>query len=146
VTTPHDPAVHLQGAAASAIADAATKAYPNEACGLLIGRADATGWRITQAVAGSNVHPEPRRRFEVDPRLVFEWMRKLRGGSEGIVGHFHSHPDGPAEPSETDRASAYDRAAVWIIAAVPNGHVTTVRAFRLEHGGAAFAEVPLSVE
>jgi proteasome lid subunit RPN8/RPN11 len=140
------PAVRLAGEAASLIADAAERAYPNEACGLLIGRSDGSGWRITRAIVGDNVHPEPRRRFEVDPRLVFEWMRRLRGGAESVVGHFHSHPDGPAAPSETDRASAYDRSALWIIAAVPQGRLGPMRAFRLERDGAGFAEVTVNVE
>jgi proteasome lid subunit RPN8/RPN11 len=146
VIAPAAASVRLAGEAVSAIGAAAERAYPNEACGLLIGRSDDTGWHVTRAVVGDNVHPEPRRRFEVDPRLVFEWMRKLRGGGEYVVGHFHSHPDGPAAPSETDRTSAYDRAALWIIAAVPGGRVAALRAFRLERDGAAFAEVSLRVE
>jgi proteasome lid subunit RPN8/RPN11 len=139
-------AVRLAGAAVTTIATAAEQAYPNESCGLLIGTSDESGWCVTRAVVGDNVHPEPRRRFEVDPRLVFEWMRKLRGGDESVIGHFHSHPDGPAAPSETDRASAFDRAALWLIAAVPGGHIAALRAFRLERDGAAFAEVPLKVD
>jgi proteasome lid subunit RPN8/RPN11 len=146
MNSPAAPAAHLAGDAASAIATAVERAYPNEACGLLIGRSDEAGWHITRAVVGSNVHPEPKRRFEVDPRLVFEWMRKLRGGAESVVGHFHSHPDGPAAPSETDRASAFDRSALWVIAAVPKGRMEAVRAFRLERDGAGFAEVPVKVE
>lgn len=139
------PMVRLDAAAASAIGRAAENAYPNEACGLLVGHADGNGWRIIQAVAGANVHAEPRHRFEVDPRLVFEYMRRLRGGSETVIGHFHSHPDGPAEPSTTDRESAYDRNAIWLIAAVPVGRLGAVRAFRLGNGNdPSFAEIPVT--
>ncbi|MGE5538068.1 MAG: M67 family metallopeptidase [Gemmatimonas sp.] len=144
--TPSRAAVVIDTAAAAAIAEAAERAYPDEACGLLIGRGGDAGWRVTRAIVGTNVHPEPRRRFEVDPRLVFEWMRKLRGCDEALVGHFHSHPDGAAEPSATDRESAYDRGALWIIASVAQGRVGALRAFRLDPGGGTFAEVPLQVE
>ena len=134
----------LDPAAAAAIARAAEAAYPNEACGLLIGRAEADGWRVIEAITGANVHPEPHHRFEVDPRLVFEWMRKLRGGPSSLIGHFHSHPDGRAEPSATDGASAYDRNAIWLIAAVSAGRIGAIRAFRLGRGPqAAFVEIAM---
>jgi proteasome lid subunit RPN8/RPN11 len=137
------PVVRLDGDAASAIARAVESAYPNEACGLLIGLADETGWHVVRAVPGANVHPEPRRRFEVDPKLVFDWMRRLRGGPEALIGHFHSHPDGPAEPSATDRDSAYDRNAIWVIAAVAAGRMGALRAFQLTRGGESFVEIRL---
>jgi proteasome lid subunit RPN8/RPN11 len=139
------PAVRLDAVAASAIAAAATAAYPNEACGLLIGSTDDAGWWVRAAVAGRNVHPEPHRRFEVDPKLVFAWMRKLRGSADSLVGHFHSHPDGPAEPSATDRDSAYDRNALWLIAAVTRDGIRGIRAYRLGKGpDPAFHEVPIA--
>ena len=139
------PTVRLDPEAASTIARAAEASYPNEACGVLVGHPEEGGWRVTAAVPGANVHPEPRRRFEVDPRLVFDWMRKLRGGPNSLIGHFHSHPDGPAEPSSTDRDSAYDRNAIWLIAGVSAGRIGAVRAFRLDKGeDPAFIEIPLA--
>jgi proteasome lid subunit RPN8/RPN11 len=146
VTALAAPVVRLGADAASAIQRAAESAYPNEACGVLVGHCDESGWRITRAVPGANVHSEPRHRFEVDPHLVFDWMRRLRGGSESLVGHFHSHPDGPAEPSATDRESAYDRNAIWLIAAVLAGRLGSLRAFRLSKGGdPSFIEIPVAV-
>jgi len=142
---PTVPVVRLHPDAASVIAVTARSAYPNEACGLLIGSADESGWHIKAAVAGANVHPEPRRRFEVDPKLVFEWMRKLRGSPDLLIGHFHSHPDGPAEPSGTDRDWALDRNAIWLIAAVPAGKIGAIRAFRLGRGTDPwFLELPIA--
>lgn len=139
------PTVRLDPEAAATIARAAETSYPNEACGVLVGRSEQGGWRVTAAVPGVNVHAEPRRHFEVDPRLVFEWMRKLRGGPDSLIGHFHSHPDGPAEPSATDRESAYDRNAIWLIAAVPEGQMATLRAFCLAKGeDPTFIEIPIA--
>jgi proteasome lid subunit RPN8/RPN11 len=134
--------VRLEAKANLAIVRAVEAAYPNEACGVLIGCHDEDGWLITDAVPGTNVHPEPRRRFEVDPRLVFEWMRKLRGGRTSLIGHFHSHPDGPAEPSATDCDAAYDRNAVWLIAGVSEGRFGVLRAFCLDTGeNPSFTEI-----
>jgi len=141
------PAVRIDPDAASTIQRAAERAYPNEACGLLIGCSEEGGWRVTQAVAGANVHSEPHHRFEVDPRLVFDWMRRLRGGPEVLIGHFHSHPDGLAEPSAIDRDSAYDEHAIWVIAAVPGGRFGAIRAFRLGEGGdSSFVEIAVKRE
>ena len=142
MTSAAAPTVRLDPEAASTIARAAEQSYPNEACGVLVGHSEEGGWRVTAAVPGANVHPEPRRHFEVDPRLVFDWMRKLRGGPQSLIGHFHSHPDGPAEPSPTDRDSAYDRNAIWLIAGVSAGRMGAVRAFRLDKGeDPAFIEI-----
>lgn len=139
------PAVHLEHEAVSVITAAALSSYPKEACGLLIGSTDDSGWHVTAAVPGANVHPEPHHRFEVDPKLVFEWMRKLRGGTEALIGHFHSHPDGPAEPSPTDRDSAFDRNALWLIAAVSPDRIGAIRAFRLAKGSdPSFVELPIA--
>jgi proteasome lid subunit RPN8/RPN11 len=137
--------VRLEPKATLAITRAVEAAYPNEGCGVLIGHREDSGWRVTDAAAGTNVHPEPRHRFEVDPKLVFDWMRKLRGGPVSLIGHFHSHPDGPAEPSATDRDSAYDRNAIWLIAGVPAGRLGTLRAFRPGKGeNPAFTEIPIA--
>lgn len=137
--------VLLDPKAIQSITRAAEAAYPNEACGVLIGHREENGWRVTDAVAGDNVHPEPRHRFEVDPKLVFEWMRKLRGSPVLLIGHFHSHPDGLAEPSATDRNSAYDRNALWLIAGVPAGHLGALRAFRPDKGeNPSFTEIPIA--
>jgi proteasome lid subunit RPN8/RPN11 len=139
------PVVRLEAKAGLAITRAVEAAYPNEACGVLIGRREPDGWLVTDAVAGDNVHPEPRHRFEVDPRLVFEWMRKLRGSPTSLIGHFHSHPDGPAEPSATDRDSAYDRNAVWLIAGVLAGRLAALRAFCPDTGeNPSFTEISIA--
>jgi proteasome lid subunit RPN8/RPN11 len=84
---------------------------PEEACGLLVGSAD----RIARAEPAENVARDRLRRFEVDPRLLLRLHRELRGGPEAILGVYHSHPGGRAEPSATDLALALDPALVWLI-------------------------------
>lgn len=106
---------------------AAEAAYPEEACGLLIGTAGAL--TVGGVVAAANVAPEPRRRFEIDPRVHFAVLRRLRGGNECIIGHYHSHPDGPAEPSAHDVACVGDRQLIWLILAVDAGRLTGAAAF-----------------
>jgi proteasome lid subunit RPN8/RPN11 len=131
------------------IMDEAAMAYPAECCGLLVGTGSSSGddWTVTRVVPAANVAPpEPghsiRDRFEVDPQTRFDLERELRGAEEAVIGHYHSHPDHPAEPSATDLAKAFEPSLIWIIAGIEAGETTQLNAFRLT--GDAFE--PLAVE
>jgi len=128
-----------------AIEAAAEAAYPEEACGLLVGRrAPDGGWRVGTVEPSANVAEPPRtRRFEVDPRLRLRLERTLRGRPDSIVGLYHSHPDGAAVPSGRDRAMVFEPALLWLITAVGQSRATATRAWRPTADGAAFAPVRL---
>lgn len=98
------------------VADA-QEGYPYEICGLLLGRVteqgeDAAVKRVVVEVhraTNLNTHrandryemsPDDYRRIEADGQ-----SRRLE-----IVGIYHSHPDHPSAPSETDRARAEE---IW---------------------------------
>ena len=91
----------------------ATLAAPNEACGLLLG----TSRRIETAIPTRNVHLTPRSHFEIDPAALIAAHKVARTGGPEIVGYWHSHPSGGAEPSATDQASASGDGKVWAIVA-----------------------------
>ena len=57
-------------------------------------------------------------RFEIDPMEQFRLLKDLRGTERDIVGCYHSHPNGRAEPSPRDLASAAEEHFVWLIAAL----------------------------
>jgi proteasome lid subunit RPN8/RPN11 len=88
------------------------RAHPNECCGILIGRGD----RIDRAQPTANVHPDPLGHFEIDPQGLVDAHRAARAGGPEVIGYYHSHPIGPAEPSATDRAQAPGDGRVWAIA------------------------------
>jgi proteasome lid subunit RPN8/RPN11 len=90
----------------------ASRAAPEECCGILFGE----GALIDEARPAANVSADPRRRFEIDPQALVDAHRAARAGGPQVVGYFHSHPDGPAEPSATDRAQAAHDGSVWAIA------------------------------
>jgi proteasome lid subunit RPN8/RPN11 len=124
----------------------AERAYPRECCGLLVGPAAAVAGgdapvRIDEAVPCANVAPAPEHTFEVDPQARIDLERRLRGGPRALVGHYHSHPDGEAWPSDRDRARAFERGHVWLIAAVAQGRCRVVRGFLPAAGG--FDEIAL---
>lgn len=119
-----------------AVVDAAEAAWPDEACGLLVGRrGPGPVWRVERIAPSSNLAAEPGRAFEVDPALRLRLERTLRGQGQGVVGHYHSHPGGPARPSETDLRRAYEPGLAWLIVAVREGQAVANGAFAPVPGG-----------
>jgi proteasome lid subunit RPN8/RPN11 len=75
---------------------------------------------VTGVVPAPNVAPGEDR-FEIDPALLLATHRRLRGGADRIIGHYHSHPSGPAAPSARDRASSYTPGLAWLILGLEGG-------------------------
>jgi predicted GIY-YIG superfamily endonuclease/proteasome lid subunit RPN8/RPN11 len=96
-----------------AILSHAAEAHPKECCGLLLGEEA----RITHAHPTANVHPDPATHFEIDPAALIAAHKAERAGGPRVVGYYHSHPNGRAEPSPTDRASSVRDGKVWAIVA-----------------------------
>lgn len=110
----------------AAIAAETLAAHPFECCGILLGK----GNRVTAVMRARNVHPQPDRYFEIDPQALIDAHRNARGGGAEVLGYYHSHPQGPAVPSATDRElSAGDR-SIWAIASAQE-----VRFWRAVDGG-----------
>lgn len=88
-------------------------AHPRECCGILLGAGD----RIEVIRPAANVHPHPARHFEIDPQALVDAHRAARQGGPQVLGYYHSHPNGLAEPSATDRAMAHRAGEIWAIVA-----------------------------
>lgn len=84
-----------------------------EVCGLLLGH----GTEINAALPCPNVAADPACTFEIDPPTLIIAHKAARAGGPNILGCYHSHPNGRAEPSETDRAMAEENGWVWAIVA-----------------------------
>lgn len=129
----------------------AERAYPNECCGLLAGIRIPDGTvTVTRIVPSPNVLiGEDGRgghdRFEVDPQVRFDLMRALHGTTENIVGHYHSHPDHPAKPSEHDLDMAFEPDFIWLITAVVKGQPGKTRAWRLNRETRSVVDVDLHI-
>lgn len=124
---------------------AAETAYPEESCGLLIGRLDDAGRAVvTRVCPSANVAEADRRTaFEVDPAIRFAVMRRLEGTDERIVGHYHSHPDHTPEPSARDLAMAFEPEFIWLITEVAIGRARASRAFAVAVDGSGFTPVAI---
>ncbi len=119
----------------------ARAAFPRECCGLLEGRRDGDGTRIEALHPARNLSPAPDA-FEIVPADHFAAQRAARSAGRDIVGCYHSHPDGRAEPSPRDRAGAAEAGFVWLIAAPDAAAGVALAAYVFD--GEAFMPATLS--
>lgn len=105
--------LEVTSGAIATLLEEATRAAPNECCGLLLGR----GQTIERAVPCANVHCDPAGHFEIDPAALIAAHRAARAGGPELIGYYHSHPNGRAEPSAKDRAAACGDRRIWAIIA-----------------------------
>lgn len=132
-----------------AVEAAAEAAYPEECCGLLVGRPDPGGATVLVRAAepAGNVATGRRDRFELDPQVRFDVMRRLEraGGGERIVGHYHSHPDHPPVPSATDLEMAFEPDLVWLIISVRHGRAGSAAAHIPDRPEGGFRPLDLTI-
>ncbi|MBE9202215.1 M67 family metallopeptidase [Synechocystis salina LEGE 06099] len=133
--------------------------YPEECCGLLLGRVitQANGappssslrdrhWQVLEVQPtencwgdveefqqdsnqGSKLHY-----FAIDPKVLLSAQKDCRRRGLSIIGIFHSHPHGQPIPSEFDRAIAWPE-YVYLIAAGKDGKFSTSRSWYLNEAG-----------
>lgn len=103
--------IEVTSSALERLRQEAEKARPRECCGLLLG----SGAHIGEARPAANVAADPQRHFEIDPQALVDAHRTARAGGPEVIGYYHSHPEGPARPSETDKAMASGDGRVWAI-------------------------------
>jgi proteasome lid subunit RPN8/RPN11 len=104
------------GAVLDAIFGHAREALPGECCGLLVGTDD----RVLEAVPIRNNAVDPSR-YQLDPQAHIEARRAARRRGLDVIGFYHSHPRGVAEPSATDLAEATYPDQVYLIVSVRDG-------------------------
>jgi proteasome lid subunit RPN8/RPN11 len=104
----------------------ARQAHPHECCGFLVG----SNRRIRYAVPMRNVAARPATRYKIDDGEHIRLRRLLREISPtlSIVGVYHSHPKGAAEPSPTDLREAMYRDWLYVIVGLKSARAT-VKAF-----------------
>lgn len=107
--------VDLPAALAEVIRAQAQAANPRECCGLIEGVRDDQLFRATALHPVRNLSPDAAH-FAMDPQDQFAAQRCARANGRGIIGCYHSHPGGPAQPSAADQAGAGEEDFLWLIA------------------------------
>jgi len=119
------------------------KCWPEEACALLVGTSKNDEDRIVnRIVLSDNIAKDKTRFFEIDPDVRIKLERQLRNVDENIVGVFHSHPGGPAKPSNADEDMVIETQFLWLIAATTVLGIEDIAAFDFSNKE-KFERVPL---
>lgn len=106
--------------------------YPDEGAGLLLGEVRDGDRRVTSLRPLTNSHPlgGRRRRYAIKPEEIMAAEDEAEALGLEVIGVFHSHPDHPAEASETDRELALPWFS-YVITSVRSGRAAESRSWRL---------------
>jgi proteasome lid subunit RPN8/RPN11 len=130
---------------ADRIAEQARTGYPFEICGVLVGE-DHTVREVVPAV--NRESESPRVRYQIAPEDLIRIQREARESGREILGYYHSHPDHPARPSETDRrvaAEGLSDGVIHVVVGVAEGVRTEATAWVFHDRDQAFTEEPFEI-
>ncbi len=140
--------LYLDDCARDSIVQHGEGGYPNEVCGILLGKdeGDRRVIRLTMPIANRFEQDEQYHRFLITPADMFRAERLARHDRLDILGVYHSHPNAPARPSEYDRDHAAWTTWSYVIVSVQEGKATDVRAWKLREDRSGYDEEEVEVE
>jgi proteasome lid subunit RPN8/RPN11 len=133
----------------------ATRTYPEECCGLLLGVnarphkqvlkiwETLNAWTPEVGAELNAIIPKlgtgkrdpygsgKAERFWIDPQALMNAQRYARDQQMNVLGIYHSHPDHPAVPSESDRLLAWSVYS-YLILSVQAGAIADYRSWTLD--------------
>ena len=127
------------------IEEEGAQTYPNECCGIMIGHDMSDGActrRIVEhLVPMQNVWDaaEQKRRFAIDPLALMKAEKSAAQGGQVVIGFYHSHPDHPARPSETDRQFGWPFYS-YVIVSIAHGKPADMTSWLLDEQTESFVK------
>jgi len=154
-------AIRLKPEQARSIHSHGEREYPNECCGMLLGRADGDSKEVLEVVPLRNLRHDSVRAQELLPlddpgreseknRFLIDPLDQLRVEKDAIarglevLGYYHSHPDHPARPSNYDREHAWPWYS-YIILSVERGRADEMTSWVLSEDRARFDPEPVNL-
>ncbi|MFB6231980.1 MAG: Mov34/MPN/PAD-1 family protein [Salinibacter sp.] len=122
-------------------------AYPEEGCGFLLGTVTDDGENhVTALHRATNRRSERRtRRYELTADDYRDADAAAQTQGLDVVGVYHSHPDHPARPSETDLEEATFPGFTYVIVSVHEGTPDEVTAWTLAPDRSEFRREDIAV-
>ena len=132
-----------------AICAHAQSTYPQECCGLLLGKLSQDGKILIDAIATENVwsaqavesfseidtkwqlSENKSTHYTIAPEEILRVQKESRDRQLDIIGIYHSHPDHPAIPSQFDRVCAWQTYS-YIIVSVLQGKAGELQSWSLD--------------
>ncbi len=141
--------MRLPQAVVDAMLDHTRAGHSFEVCGVFLGRPGPPA-RVAEAVPVANRETEtPRVRYQIAPEDLLHIQRAARAKGLEILGFYHSHPDHPARPSETDRSVAAEGLSdgvYHVVVGVEKGVRAAPTAWVFRDATQSFEEEPFDVE
>jgi proteasome lid subunit RPN8/RPN11 len=122
-------------------------AYPEEGCGFLLGTVTEDGDnRVTAIRRAANRQSEWRtRRYQLTADDYREADAAAQEQGLDVVGIYHSHPDHPARPSETDLEEATFPGYTYAIVSVQDGTPDELTAWSLASDRSEFQREEINI-
>jgi proteasome lid subunit RPN8/RPN11 len=128
------------------ISSHAESTYPEECCGVILGYLDDESKTVVEVIPTVNawnseagnfieisVGHNQKDRYAIAPQTMLQLQREARNRNLSIIGIFHSHPNHPAFPSQSDRLYAWPLYS-YIIVSIINGKASELLSWSLnEH-------------
>jgi len=118
----------------------AEKEYPNECCGILIGKLEADKSKtieLVMSISNSREDANKHNRFLITPDELMRGEIFARKNKMDVLGFYHSHPDHPAAPSDYDLQHAWPFYS-YIITSVAKGKTENLTSWELENDRTKF--------
>lgn len=110
--------------------------YPNECCGIMLGKAADDRVEVLALIRAGNTRTDSlHNRYNIAPVELVRAQREGRNAGQDIVGFYHSHPDHPAQWSQTDFAEAHWFGCAYVITATAEGKAEISNSFLLTGTG-----------
>jgi len=125
----------------AAIRSEGESAYPNECCGILLGRGAGEAKQVEEIIPIDNAREEAEQyhRFRIEPEDLMKAEKTARKQGRDVLGFYHSHPDHPARPSDYDREHALPFYS-YVILEVHEGRAGELTSWELTEDRTAFME------
>ena len=113
-----------------------TREFPNEACGMLAGKAR----NVEKVYEMTNAEKSPET-FFMDAKEQLKVMKEIRSLSLEMIGIYHSHVASQAYPSSHDLELAFYPEASYVIVSLKDNASPSVRSFKIRDGKITEEEV-----
>lgn len=137
--------IRIDSGAYARMEQSAGKAYPREACGVLLGNPGGGAVREIRTMENRTDRENAGRHYRIDPPELYRM--ECRAAEEGyeIAGFWHSHVEAEAVLSGEDERYMVP-GMVYLILPVSGGRPGPGRAYRTETAGGTATEIMIRVQ
>ncbi|MGI0078423.1 MAG: M67 family metallopeptidase [Nitrososphaerales archaeon] len=142
----HETEIALDQQLLTEIHSHASSTYPEECCGLMIGRLEGVTKRVNSLKRMKNMYAPAERyhRYAIDPMEYLKAENEIESTGEEIVGIYHSHPNAPAKPSFFDQSYGWPTLS-YVVVEVREGKPVSTASWVLKDDRSEFLQEEMRV-